>query len=803
MLQNPYILALVHCDDTYWEGFVAMTLKSLCNRCREFPLEKLFFGPYERGESSESLELKSLQDLWTPKTCIFCGLVKEVIRKFYGEDYIEARFREGYYEDVVLYRTPLDVSVDALNGSGTDNVACYLELGFRTPDHLLGKQPGLYRQDRIATDGFDQSWVLPSIFSISTTTDSKLHAHPGRFLNHDKIDWSLVRRWISTCVSHSDREPQRIQPYTVQERDRSYMRVINVDSANVIPFPQDTPYVALSYQWGADQKLKLKKDNLTLLQTPDFFNTPDGQPTQTILDAMAVTRQLGHKYLWVDALCIIQDDMQSITRNVDSMDLVYQDAVLTIVAAAGNNAYHGLPGVSTTQRTEGQMRAEIGPVIVANMLENANGAINFTRWNTRGWTFQEKLLSKRLLTFTNSQVYYHCDWGCDYQEQYHLSDLKVKYTFADPRARIDLEDRNLWDVYAITVAEYTKRSITDPMDKLRAVNGIFNYLKQPFRGPFFFGLPISLFDVALLWRPLGTCERGSRAFPSWSWAGWNGAMMYELVDSMNNMCECILSQAEITPRTSKTQLCANIQSEAKVPPISYDASKWCRNFDEETLEIGYASLEPEFSRYRYPRPLSFVEEGVEEVLSCQKSTLLQISANVAKFRLTDQHSFEADPLRRHKQNCKQGNHELCYLAILDIQNRIAGTILVDARIVPQIRDKQHRFLALSRSSLYRIDEDPSWDEATKTFRHWSRQKSKFGRDIDPSIYATSNMARDDREPNDAFFDKRYFSEYVWWPTMNVLLLSEEKDSVVERLGIGKIHIDAFEPIAVLEEVLLG
>ncbi|OCK91309.1 HET-domain-containing protein, partial [Cenococcum geophilum 1.58] len=304
-------------------------------------------------------------------------------------------------------------------------------------------------------------------------------------------------------------------------------RVIDVECACIVPCPPDAPYIALSYQWGTDQKVKLRKEYISIMTTPGFFNTAEGQPAQTIRDAMTMVQQLGYRFAWVDALCIVQDDIENVIENVDRMNQVYQGAHLTFVAAAGQNAYHGLPGVSTP-RKERQLRVHIKGITISSMLENAHGAISFTRWNTRGWTYQERLLSKRLVIFTASQVFYQCDRGCGFQEQYQYTPgSDFTHTLPDPLTRLDFENRNIWEVYAIAVAEYTRRSLTDPMDKLRALGGILNCLEQPFGAPFFFGLPSTLFDVGLLWKPLGPCSRDSSAFPSWSWAGWDGAVVYE------------------------------------------------------------------------------------------------------------------------------------------------------------------------------------------------------------------------------------------------------------------------------------
>ncbi|KAF1829715.1 HET-domain-containing protein, partial [Decorospora gaudefroyi] len=228
----------------------------------------------------------------------------------------------------------------------------------------------------------------------------------GRITKPDSIDWDHVKSWISFCGggAHQNSGSNWKTP-----RQISLLRMLAIDvhTACVSAIPQSAEYVALSYQWGTDQKLKLKIDNKARLETPGFFDTEGCQPSRTIVDAMEVVRRLGHRYLWVDALCIIQDSQEDLDQNVNMMDQIYYNAALTIVAAAGVNAEHGLPGVSVA-RTEHQIRTVVDGITIANMLEPAAGAITFSRWNTRGWTYQERLLSKKLLTFTDSQVFYHC-----------------------------------------------------------------------------------------------------------------------------------------------------------------------------------------------------------------------------------------------------------------------------------------------------------------------------------------------------------------------------------------------------------
>jgi Heterokaryon incompatibility protein (HET) len=88
-------------------------------------------------------------------------------------------------------------------------------------------------------------------------------------------------------------------------------------------------YTALSYCWGGDQKVKLQKSNLSAWRSDiPFCDLP-----QTIQDAVTVTTELGIRFLWIDALCIIQDDETDVVEKLARMADIYQEAHLTVVAA--------------------------------------------------------------------------------------------------------------------------------------------------------------------------------------------------------------------------------------------------------------------------------------------------------------------------------------------------------------------------------------------------------------------------------------------------------------------------------------
>jgi hypothetical protein len=122
---------------------------------------------------------------------------------------------------------------------------------------------------------------------------------------------------------------------------------------------------------------------------------------------MTVTKSLGYEYLWVDMLCIDQQSEEDKHRQIAIMDQIYRSADLTIIVAAGGDCGDGIHGVSERCRPP-RMSIKIGNTILVEDKEKAVTQINYSIWRSRGWTFQEGLLSRRRLVFTDNQMLFSC-----------------------------------------------------------------------------------------------------------------------------------------------------------------------------------------------------------------------------------------------------------------------------------------------------------------------------------------------------------------------------------------------------------
>ena len=147
---------------------------------------------------------------------------------------------------------------------------------------------------------------------------------------------NLVRGWFGECL----------RTHTVYSNEGNFpVRLIDTETR----FPIRTvrlrwseegeigPYVALSYCWGGMQSLITKRET-----AQDFTDgIPASMIPKTLLDAINITHELGLRYIWIDALCIIQNDPEDVAREVGKMAEIYQQACITISAACAGNVDDG------------------------------------------------------------------------------------------------------------------------------------------------------------------------------------------------------------------------------------------------------------------------------------------------------------------------------------------------------------------------------------------------------------------------------------------------------------------------------
>lgn len=127
-------------------------------------------------------------------------------------------------------------------------------------------------------------------------------------------------------------------------------RLIDVNRRYVVEAPLHCPYIALSYVWGSVKQHELRDNTVDCLSRDEALSEGQADLPQSVKDALQFCRLLGRQYLWVDRLCIKQDDEKDKEQHIDNMKLIYSCAELTVVSATGLDTNAGLPGICPNSR---------------------------------------------------------------------------------------------------------------------------------------------------------------------------------------------------------------------------------------------------------------------------------------------------------------------------------------------------------------------------------------------------------------------------------------------------------------------
>ncbi|KAG5763050.1 hypothetical protein H9Q72_008843 [Fusarium xylarioides] len=535
----------------------------LCSACAAINFDKLFFSdpapfnPSHRPPPDPCLG--TLQEILDrSEECDVCNLIIEAHRQRYIRAPYGCSANHPYFRSEVPGEEPEiheEVKTHGLRLTvNKEPIKCFLESRNFSSDRILlntrhGLDPETGGVNRVLLRLEPCPWmaILANSITLQAIWPSKESQNANNNIPLDGtgrmigslLDLSIPQRWIKQCEDQHGQECQK--PKWLSDSDTEWperCRVIDIKEHRIVDLLPTMRYVALSYVWGSSEKARqsrferqLTRENLSRLQQPNSLS--DIYLPQTITDAMHVTEQVGERFLWVDALCIVQDDPADLGHQTARMDLIYSKALFTILAACGEDSTSGLAGLPSNPRDVFQRQVKVsssGLHITPLVTLSEEDTLQFSTWNTRGWTFQERLLSRRSLIFTNKQVYWCCDafarsysFGC-YDE------------WDDNAAKFSLES---FDTY---ITQFSERKFTYPSDVLPAFLGIIRRFEHLNNEKIHWGLNASTFDQALTWK-YGQSRRvetytyvsggltRSVPYPSWSWLGWTG-----LIGGNSSLC---------------------------------------------------------------------------------------------------------------------------------------------------------------------------------------------------------------------------------------------------------------------------
>ena len=316
-------------------------------------------------------------------------------------------------------------------------------------------------------------------------------------------------------------------------------------------------YAALSYCWGGSQSVALVKSTLdTMKGGISTHNLP-----KTLCDAIEVTKKLGLSFLWVDALCILQDDTQDKMKEIQKMGMLYQNATVTIVAATANGVREGFlfPRKSQEAFTFPFLVSD-GRFGTVSMAPRIYAYRPVHPVDKRAWTMQEFLLSPRVLNYGEAELTWHCQTEAvktisksqlSYYDLFHRLPKEIFTNKSLRQISIRKQQRELWPKI---IENYSRRELTVNSDRLLAILGIANVLTEIWNDTYLAGMWLGSMIAHMGWYrdPFikGTSMRRSDIVPSWSWASLEHPVAFWTVYSPEaEVIDCSIRQLTLRLQT--------------------------------------------------------------------------------------------------------------------------------------------------------------------------------------------------------------------------------------------------------------
>ncbi|EUC38751.1 hypothetical protein COCCADRAFT_45793, partial [Bipolaris zeicola 26-R-13] len=322
----------------------------------------------------------------------------------------------------------------------------------------------------------------------------------------------IAKEWLRACSLKHEKCQNRASQYIPT-------RLVGTAMGRCRVYQQDeldagVEYATLSHCWGGTQYLTLSKSNLQQLET----QIPSEDLSRTVQDAITIARDLGFEYIWVDTLCIVQDDIMDWEREAAMMTIVYGNSSLNIAAAGARDERDGC---FFSRPAHWNCKLQ---------LYNSHNALHYSAAPVslhsrcllsmplmeRGWVLQERVLAMRTLHFTTTELFWECNHttACESFPERLPGDMMMSPIFLWKQTIND----SMWPWI---VATYSACKLTYVKDKLVAISGLARKIHEQTNDQYVAGLWRKNLEAQLcwfIWVPEPRRETEAYIAPSWSWA---------------------------------------------------------------------------------------------------------------------------------------------------------------------------------------------------------------------------------------------------------------------------------------------
>jgi hypothetical protein len=341
--------------------------------------------------------------------------------------------------------------------------------------------------------------------------------------------FELARRWVDTCQQQHGAACLQLLPHNMPTR---LIDVGSIDGSHEprlrITGNEDGEWVALSHCWGTHSSFKTDSTNILARQSQISLE----EMPPTFHDAVIVTRRLGYQYLWIDSLCIIQDEHSDWVRESVRMRDYYQHANLTISADSASGDHVGFLKPRENIQEQITLTLASGEEIgIRSRTECPSFRNRDTCISQRAWTLQEFVLSPRSLLYTSEQLVWECQTHkyCESDENlqgemeddvYHTA----KRFFSSPELgkaqfpEYEIFFNPIYKWYSL-VSDYVTRDLTNRQDIFPAISGLAREIGRQTSNTYAAGIWLEDIHRGLLWQMNGAgTPTETYLAPSWSWA---------------------------------------------------------------------------------------------------------------------------------------------------------------------------------------------------------------------------------------------------------------------------------------------